>query len=300
MIYAKMEDHLVNARDLVDENHEWFLSGHYPENKKNPNHPLHKILHKLRTPCCNAPLTLVYSQMEHRRPYFRHLKKSNCPLANADEYLNETHWIIIDALHWIFHHRKLRFFHLSRFHGLNFWEKLCLAHKTPDFRREVIMTQGSILKRADIVVGNLAIEVQCSSISKEEVKERERVYAAYGLKTLWIIGYPPGAKNKHNLVFPNKLSKPVQETCVKSIKLHIKFIRPNKANNKDKTRSFLLDGLKLNNSRQMLLTNAKVAAIYYEENFYYDFNWFTWYIEPSLQLPDKYPYQKRSFLVLSA
>jgi hypothetical protein len=150
-------------------------------------------------------VAVVWSKTGLKKPYFRHIRVAGCPYALNQEYLLDTHWEIVDYMERLFQSKK-RFSEIRRFCGLDFKEKLKLSIGKGKFLREIIMRAFGFEKRTDIVYKGYAIEVQCSPISAQEVRLREKVYRRFGLKTLWILGFPESVDANVHLSYPDNIS----------------------------------------------------------------------------------------------
>lgn len=190
---------------LFRDHSDWFIGNSMESSQLDHSNPeLQDFLSKLKTPCCKSGVTVVWSQSGVKKPYFRHIKLNGCPYALNSEYLSDIHWEIVDYMENLFRSPH-NFSIIRKFRGLKLKEKLKLALGKSKFLREVIMRAFGHEKRTDIIYKGYAIEVQCSPISEQEVKLREKVYARFGLKTLWILGFPESAQNRVHLTIPDDL-----------------------------------------------------------------------------------------------
>ncbi len=190
---------------LFRDHSDWFVGSSFESSQLNhQNSELQEFLSTLKTPCCKSGVTVVWSQSGVKKPYFRHIKLNGCPYVLNSEYLSDIHWEIVDYLENLFlspHNFSI----IRKFRGLKLKEKMKLALGKGKFLREVIMRAFGHEKRTDCIYKGYAIEVQCSPITEQEVKLREKVYARFGLKTLWVLGFPESAQNRVHITIPNDI-----------------------------------------------------------------------------------------------
>ena len=190
---------------LFRDHSEWFIGGNSQNSSlDHSNLELQEFLSTLRTPCCKSQVTVVWCQSGVKKSYFRHVKLNGCPYALNSEYLSDIHWEIVDYMENLFR-SKNRFAQIRKFRELSFIEKLKLWIGEGKFLREVIMRAFGYEKRTDIVYKGYAKEIQCSPITKQEVKLREKVYTKFGLKTLWILGFPESILPNVHLTIPDEI-----------------------------------------------------------------------------------------------
>ncbi len=190
---------------LFRDHSDWFIGSSIERSQINQSNPeFQEFLSTLKTPCCKSGVSVVWSRTGLKKPYFRHIKLEGCPYALNSEYLSDIHWEIVDFMEDLFR-LPHNFSQIRKFRGLKLREKLKLALGKGKFLREIIMRAFGHEKRTDIIYKGYAIEVQCSPISEQEVKLREKVYSKFGLKTLWILGFPESAQNRVHLTIPDEI-----------------------------------------------------------------------------------------------
>ena len=135
-------------------------------------------------PICNQPL--IQKHGEIRQPHFAHVgtKKGYPPCRDSWNY-DKTDW------------------HIK-------WQK-----RFPDFCYEKVVTHGDEKHIADVLVNNLVIEFQHSSISLEDFTERNRFYTSCGYKVVWVFDLTeeredgkitnPYRENEYMWSYPKKL-----------------------------------------------------------------------------------------------
>jgi hypothetical protein len=271
------------------------------------------FLSKLKTPCCNQPVTIVFPSTWDRKPYFRHIRILHCPYAKDTEYLSDTHWEIVDYMEEILQFKK-KLTQIGKFRKINIKQKLQLRFGREKFLREVIMRWNSIEKRTDIVYNGFAIEIQCSPITMQEVKLREKIYAKFGLTTLWVLGYSGSVIPRVHLSQPNdlKLKKRIEMKInqikykkyfknikFKDVETDPDFIKENNQSTKilEEADSLMFKGLTIEKWRMDLLEHCNVIGIYYRKCLHNNFNVFRWYF--NIPIISKYPYRKGFLLVLN-
>ncbi len=104
-------------------------------------------------PVCNAPVDIRAKKSTLVQAHYAH--KRSCPCLD-----NWKH----DMSEW----------HLN-------WQKLF-----PEELREVVVLHNGEKHRADVLIGKTVIEFQHSSISGEEIAERNNFYLACGYKVVWV------------------------------------------------------------------------------------------------------------------
>lgn len=223
--------------------------------------------HSLRLPCCLAPVVYVRNS-DNSRAYFRHPSRSTCPYAITTEYNLNLHWEIVDSLEELcLNTRKWHRF-LWRTAKLPLWIRYRLSFHY-DFQREVMLTYRRIIKRTDVKFGHYIFEIQCSHISEDEMKLREKVYRSHGLCTLWVMGIPMEKEIYTPIQFPFEAAKYLQKKFRKEVRLYRRFLFQSTRN------SFEFRGIALEKWRVSLLQSHRIFAIYFRGQFYTQFQLFT-------------------------
>ena len=108
---------------------------------------------------CHSPVRLKNGSV--LRAHFAHIKLQHCP----------------------YHHEAESFEHLELKASLYDWA-------SKESHTEVESYLADFQQIADLLVvdKNLALEVQCSSLSLERLKERSDAYRSYGYQVYWLLG----------------------------------------------------------------------------------------------------------------
>jgi hypothetical protein len=220
---------------------------------------------KFFAPCCHAPVTLVQSQL-NVRPYFRHPKYSPCEFAQNNEYLESLHWEIADRIEELYNLPKSWVGFIKKIESLSLFHKLRLK-KIQSINREQILHRKNITKRADIKLDNLIVEIQCSHISVEEIKERIQFYSYYPNKIRWILGIPEHKPFSVHIEFPAYANEIIKSRFKEQAHKYRKFKQ-----NRSRT-DFYLEVLVLNRWQTYLIQNKQVLAFYHHGYFYPKFRY---------------------------
>lgn len=117
-------------------------------------------------PACKAPVIIKNGQL--KRPHFAHNKVSDC--INSSEGETEEHLILKEI-----------------------FVKWCIKEK---ITFEVEPYLAELKQRPDVLIENLAIEIQCSPLSYKRMQERTQSYLHYGYIPIWILGTKLAPKKK--------------------------------------------------------------------------------------------------------
>lgn len=117
-------------------------------------------------PACEAPVIIKNGQV--KRPHFAHYKTSDCFSSSEGE--TEEHLALKEIL-----------------------VKWCIKEKI-SFEVEPYLAQ--LKQRPDLLIENLAIEIQCSPLSYKRMYERTQNYLNYGYTPIWILGNKLAPKKK--------------------------------------------------------------------------------------------------------
>ena len=183
-----------------------------------------------KTPCCSQPAILVKPTGTNKTAFFRHYSHAICPFANVVEYNYSLHWEIISYILDLIKERCQwhRFLYSSI--GLRLTYKLFLWNPRNPKQEFIVHNNGhSLKKRIDLLLGKVALEIQCSGISEDEVILRQIVYHQNGFKICWIIGLTDGTLSNKELVLPYEASNRIQnkmKTLIKKEKRIISQISP--------------------------------------------------------------------------
>ena len=132
-------------------------------------------------PACGAPVLIKNGQI--KRPHFSHSKAADC-FSSSDGETEE---------------------HIALKEMLADW---CLKQQI-SFVLEPYLTQ--LKQRPDLLIGNIAIEIQCSPLSSRRLEERTKNYLAHGYTPVWILG--------EKLVSKKKLKEMTKKFCYFSDRL---------------------------------------------------------------------------------
>jgi hypothetical protein len=211
------------------------------------------------TPCCSQPALLVKPTVSKKNAFFRHRSHSNCPFANVIEYNDGLHWDIISYIIDLLKHMGRWRRSLWCFKGLSLIDKVSLWN--PRFPRQEFIVHNrehTIKKRIDLLLRKVALEIQCSAISENEVTLRQNIYHQNGFKISWVIGLSDGTLSNEELTMPYEASNRIQIKMKSLIKQKKKFIT------QISRYKLMVNGIKLKHWQFYLLKTQKILGIFFQ------------------------------------
>lgn len=246
----------------------------------------------LKSPCCSQPVFLVRPSDKNRIAYFRHRPHSACPFANCEEYNNGLHWEIISFIIALSTQKNLWRKILWRSLGLSFIGKISLRYPR-EYKQEAIIydSTNTIAKRIDLVINKQAIEIQCSSISNDEIHLRERIYMENGYRIVWVLGLSDRFESVVSCELPYEASAAINAKNSVKIKKERHWIT------QTSRFSVIIRGIKLSKWQYHLLLTENIFGVYFHKILYPKFKIISLYTHvPKIQFEGAS--KKQHFLIL--